>query len=104
MTGFIAFTFLYPNRVSSYEAFEALEPDDGKLSRPVLRGPGSSNGVRLLDPARVFPSLRSEVVPQLIEAPKLKGGLCLVAALVLANRKFQPVMFLTVYGDQPVRA
>jgi hypothetical protein len=28
-----------------------LEPDDGKLSRPVLRGPGLSNGVRLLDPA-----------------------------------------------------
>ena len=30
-------------------------------------------------------------------------GLCLVAALVFANRKFQPVMFLTVYGDQPER-
>lgn len=26
-----------------------LEPDDGKLSRPVLRGLGLSNGVRLLD-------------------------------------------------------
>ena len=26
-----------------------LEPDDGKLSRPVLRGPGPSNGARLLD-------------------------------------------------------
>ena len=25
-----------------------LEPDDGKLSRPVLRGPNPSNGVRLL--------------------------------------------------------
>ena len=25
-----------------------LEPDDGKLSRPVLRGPDPSNGVRLL--------------------------------------------------------
>jgi hypothetical protein len=33
------------------EAFEVLEPDDGKLSRPVLRGPGPSNGVRLLDPS-----------------------------------------------------
>src|SRR5437660_1884366 len=49
MTGFIAYVFLYPNRVSFQEAFEALEPDDGKLSRPVLRGPGPSNGVRLLD-------------------------------------------------------
>lgn len=27
-----------------------LEPDDRKLSRPVLKGPGLSNGVRLLDP------------------------------------------------------
>ena len=25
-----------------------LEPDDGKLSRPVLRGSGLSNGVQLL--------------------------------------------------------
>ncbi len=51
MTGFIAYVFPYPNRVSFQEAFEVLEPDDGKLSRPVLRGPGLSNGVRLLDPA-----------------------------------------------------
>jgi hypothetical protein len=29
--------------------FEVLEPDDGKLSRPVLRGPGLSDRVRLLD-------------------------------------------------------
>ena len=34
--------------------FEVLEPDDGKLSRPVLRGPGPSNGVRLLDPLWLF--------------------------------------------------
>ena len=52
MTGFIASVFLYPNRVSFLEAFEALEPDDGKLSRPVLGGPGPSNGVRPLDPPR----------------------------------------------------
>ena len=31
-------------------------------------------------------------------------GLCLVAALILANWKLQPAMFLTVYGDQPERA
>src|ERR1700694_5230987 len=48
MTGFTACVFLFPNRVSLKEAFEVLEPDDGKLSRPVLRGPGPSNGVRLL--------------------------------------------------------
>ena len=52
MTEFISYVFLYPNRVSFQEAFEALEPDDGKLSRPVLRGPGLSNGVRLLDLSR----------------------------------------------------
>src|SRR6266436_1542079 len=52
MTGFIDSVFPYPNRVSLKEAFEVLEPDDGKLSRPVLRGPGPSNGVRLLDLAR----------------------------------------------------
>jgi hypothetical protein len=52
MTGFIASVFLYPNRVSLTEAFEVLEPDDGKLSRPVLRGPGLSDGVRLLDRTR----------------------------------------------------
>ena len=50
MTGFIAYVFPYTNRVSFKEAFEALEPDDGKLSRPVLRGPGLSDGARLLDP------------------------------------------------------
>jgi hypothetical protein len=52
MTGFIAYVFPYPNRVSFQEAFEVLEPDDGKLSRPVLRGPVLSNGVRLLDRGR----------------------------------------------------
>jgi hypothetical protein len=50
MTWFTAYVFLSPNRVSFQKAFEALEPDDGKLSRPVLRGPDLRNGVRLLDP------------------------------------------------------
>jgi hypothetical protein len=53
VTGFIAYVFLSPNRVSLKEAFEVLEPDDGKPSRPVLRGPGLSDGVRLLDPGRL---------------------------------------------------
>jgi hypothetical protein len=51
MTGFIIYVFPYPNRISFQEAFEVLEPDEGKLSCPVLRGPGLSNEVRLLDPA-----------------------------------------------------
>jgi hypothetical protein len=36
--------FLYPNRVFHKEAFEGLEPDDGKASRPILRGPGPAMG------------------------------------------------------------
>jgi hypothetical protein len=38
----------YQSRVSLKEAFEGLEPDEAKVSRPVLRGPGPSNGVWLL--------------------------------------------------------
>src|ERR1035438_1676430 len=68
MTGFTACVFPYPNRVSPNEAFEVLEPDDGKLSRPVLRGPGPSNGVRLLDPHVLCCLLR----PSLTEAPSLR--------------------------------
>ena len=56
------------NRVSLNEAFEVLEPDDGKLSRPVLRGPGPSNGIRLLDPH----VLRCLLRPSLTEAPSLR--------------------------------
>src|SRR5215469_9855260 len=48
MTGFIASVFTYLNRVSSQEAFEGFEPDEGKLSRPVLRGPGSREAAWLL--------------------------------------------------------
>jgi hypothetical protein len=47
-TGFTANIFPYRNRVSPNEAFEGLEPDEAKVSRPVLRGPGPSNGARLL--------------------------------------------------------
>jgi hypothetical protein len=67
MTGSTACVFLSPNRVSLNEAFEVLEPDDGKLSRPVLRGPGPSNGVRLLDPH----VLRRFLRPPLTEARSL---------------------------------
>ena len=55
MTGFVASVFLFPNRVSPWEAFEVLEPDDGKLSRPVLRGLDPSDGVRLLGDNLVRP-------------------------------------------------
>ena len=48
MTGFIVSVFLFRNRVSSKEAFEGLELGEGKLSRPVLRGPGGRNAAWLL--------------------------------------------------------
>ena len=47
-TGFTAYIFPYRSRVSLKEAFEGPEPDDGKLSRPVLRGLAPSNGGGLL--------------------------------------------------------
>ena len=40
MTGHIVSVFPFRNRVSPAEAFEGLELGEGKLSRPVLRGPG----------------------------------------------------------------
>ena len=49
MTWFIANIFPYRNRASQKEAFEVLEPDGGKLSRPVLRGPGDRKVAWLLD-------------------------------------------------------
>ena len=37
----------WSNRVSFARRSKGLEPDEGKLSRPVLRGPGGSNPARL---------------------------------------------------------
>jgi hypothetical protein len=48
MTGFIVSVFLFRNRASSKEAFEGLELGEGKLSRPVLRGPGGRKAAWLL--------------------------------------------------------
>jgi hypothetical protein len=48
MTGFIVSVFLFRNRVSPKEAFEGLELGEGKLSRPVLRGPGGRKAAWLL--------------------------------------------------------
>jgi hypothetical protein len=48
MTGFIVSVFPFRNRVSSKEAFEGLELGEGKLSRPVLRGPGGRKTAWLL--------------------------------------------------------
>jgi hypothetical protein len=48
------------NRVSPKEAFEGPEPYDGKLSRPVLRGPAPSNGGWLLGEA-IFPQANPSI-------------------------------------------
>jgi hypothetical protein len=48
MTGFIVNVFPFRNRVSFEEAFEGLELGEGKLSRPVLRGPGGRKAAWLL--------------------------------------------------------
>src|SRR5712692_8374379 len=48
MTGFIVSVFPFRNRVSLKEAFEGLELGEGKLSRPVLRGPGGRKVAWLL--------------------------------------------------------
>ena len=48
MTGYIVSVFPFRNRVSFTEAFEGLELGEGKLSRPVLRGPGGREAAWLL--------------------------------------------------------
>src|SRR6266404_6267477 len=48
MTGIIVSVFPFRNRVSFMEAFEGLELGEGKLSRPVLRGPGGRKAAWLL--------------------------------------------------------
>src|SRR6266853_873979 len=58
MTGFIVNVFPFRNRVSSKEAFEGLELGEGKLSRPVLRGPGGRKAAWLLGDDRRFPRSR----------------------------------------------
>jgi hypothetical protein len=60
-TGFTAKGFLSHYRVSPKEAFKGPEPDDGKPSRPVLRGPAPSNGGWLLGSSVIadFTSYRS---------------------------------------------
>jgi hypothetical protein len=48
MIGFMISIFPFRSRVSFKEAFEGLELGEGKLSRPVLRGPGGRKAARLL--------------------------------------------------------
>jgi hypothetical protein len=73
-TGFTANISPYRNRVSLKEAFEGLEPDDGKLSRTVLRGLGPSNGARLLGDVRFVPGTQVTVKPAPSALPWLDTG------------------------------
>jgi hypothetical protein len=69
MTGFIVSVFPFRNRVSSKEAFEVLELGEGKLSRPVLRGPGGRKAAWLLGhvPRSAFPLDSTSAISALIE-------------------------------------
>ncbi len=48
MIGFMVSIFPFRSRVSFKEAFEELELGEGKLSCPVLRGPGDRKAAWLL--------------------------------------------------------
>ena len=64
MTGFIVNVFPFRNRVSSKEAFEGLELGEGKLSRPVLRGPGGRKAAWLLGDEKCVHTDISSLVPR----------------------------------------
>ncbi len=55
MIGFMVSIFPFRNRVSPKEAFEGLELGEGKLSRPVLRGPGGRKAAWLLGDLKSAP-------------------------------------------------
>jgi hypothetical protein len=63
MTGFIVNVFPFRNRVSFKEAFEGLELGEGKLSRPVLRGPGGRKAAWLLGDEKTIELLRNVISP-----------------------------------------
>src|SRR5882762_3583270 len=64
MTGFIVNVFPFRNRVSSKEAFEGLELGEGKLSRPVLRGPGGRKAAWLLGDRSILTRSDSASLPR----------------------------------------
>jgi len=82
MTGFIVSVFLFRNRVSSKEAFEGLELGEGKLSRPVLRGPGGRKAAWLLGSYQLSPvglvptNIRALSDARLLQIAKLDAVLC----------------------------
>jgi hypothetical protein len=63
MTGSIVSVSPFRNRVSFKEAFEGLELGEGKLSRPVLRGPGGREAAWLLGTYRRTMRLGPDLSP-----------------------------------------
>ena len=55
------------------QAFERLEPCEGKLSCTVLRGLGGSNPARLLDPLLVYGLARNRRSPKRPSEPRPSG-------------------------------
>ena len=86
MTGFIVNVFPFRNRVSPKEAFEGLELGEGKLSRPVLRGPGGRKAAWLLGDHWLLPrsGLLARSVPEyaITRAAPLKACRALNTILV----------------------
>src|SRR5881396_2549562 len=84
MIGFIVSVFPFRNRVSSQGAFEGLELGEGKLSRPVLRGPGGRKAAWLLGNPFSAPAARDWIAP-VPNARFQTRGLRLLASRVSAS-------------------
>ena len=74
MTGFIVSIFPFRNRVSLMEAFEGLELGEGKLSRPVLRGPGGRKTAWLLGSNQLVRRISTEKRPCVDWSARLPGN------------------------------
>ncbi len=94
MTGFIVSVFPFRNRVSSTEAFEVLELGEGKLSRPVLRGPGGRKAAWLLGHVPQNRCFREDSSPT---------ARCTLISPTSAIRTPMFVGSLTFFGSESVR-
>jgi|HubBroStandDraft_3_1064219.scaffolds.fasta_scaffold15576_2 hypothetical protein len=74
MTGFIVSVFPFRNRVSPKEAFEGLELSEGKLSRPVLRGPGGRKAAWLLGSYRAVSRISTDKRASVDRTDQLSDG------------------------------
>jgi hypothetical protein len=72
MTGVIVNVFPFRNSVSPKEAFEGVELDEGKLSRPVLRGPGGRKAVWLLGNVILFIVASAPISSNAVSGPNVR--------------------------------